>query len=337
MINCRTKFKIDLLYSTQPRNQSIQYFIHIDVYEKLSLSYRGSVLLFIPFPFLPVQHIVRLVNIPHTSHTSPHCSTHQCLHGQCVQYFDHSNNGTFCRCQSGWSGRFCNITRNCTCSFDSLCIGVLTNYRSICLCPPNKWGSRCLLHNQICQANGTCRNGGQCISTDIDVISKKKIVCLCPKDFFGDLCEIAQNQLILSFEKQLILPRFMLVHFIEVQKDALPEHGSTFKTIPLNRNPVIIYWPRRFDIVLVEFLHHQYYLIFLRNHTTIQSNSVQKNIVASNRCSNISEIFNQSLLQLHLIRRIKYYHLPCRQTSPQLPCFYLGYTKNNEIFKKNNA
>jgi hypothetical protein len=73
--------------------------------------------------------------------------------------------GSFCQCDRGWSGQNCTIPYNCTCSSDSLCIGVLANNRSICVCPINKWGSRCLLEDQVCQSNKneTCRNGGQCI------------------------------------------------------------------------------------------------------------------------------------------------------------------------------
>ena len=45
-------------------------------------------------------------------------------------------------------------------------------------------------------------------------------------------------------------------------------------------------------------------------------------IKSSDRCPHISELFNQTILQLDLIRRIKYYHLPCQIYSPDLNCFY---------------
>jgi len=153
MFNCKTKFNIDLLYWTRRKNQSMQYSVHIDVYEKVSLAYRGSLLLSLPFPFLPVQRIATLLNIPPLGHNFKNCSLHQGIHGQCIQYFDHPNYSTFCRCESGWSGRNCNISNHCTCSSDLLCLGTMANNRSICVCLIHKWGSRCLLHGQICQSN----------------------------------------------------------------------------------------------------------------------------------------------------------------------------------------
>jgi hypothetical protein len=40
------------------------------------------------------------------------------------------------------------------------------------------------------------------------------------------------------------------------------------------------------------------------------------------RCKSLNEIFNESMIQLHLVRRIKYYYLPCQNHSLNLPCFY---------------
>jgi hypothetical protein len=42
----------------------------------------------------------------------------------------------------------------------------------------------------------------------------------------------------------------------------------------------------------------------------------------SDRCPHIRELFNESFVQWHLLRRIKYYHLPCGNQSLNLSCFY---------------
>jgi hypothetical protein len=42
----------------------------------------------------------------------------------------------------------------------------------------------------------------------------------------------------------------------------------------------------------------------------------------SDRCPNISELFNKTFVHWHLLRRIKYYHLPCQNQSLNLSCFY---------------
>ena len=51
--------------------------------------------------------------------------------------------------------------------------------------------------------------------------------------------------------------------------------------------------------------------------------STEKKIHVSpeNYCRSINELFNSSFSQLHLIRRIKYYHTPCEQHA-NLSCFY---------------
>ncbi|CAF5093305.1 unnamed protein product, partial [Rotaria sp. Silwood1] len=62
--DCKSKFNFYLLYSTRPKNQTKTYVIHIDIYEKLSLSYRGSLLFPMKFPFLPVHRLSLIAVIP---------------------------------------------------------------------------------------------------------------------------------------------------------------------------------------------------------------------------------------------------------------------------------
>ncbi len=45
-------------------------------------------------------------------------------------------------------------------------------------------------------------------------------------------------------------------------------------------------------------------------------------IEPSNRCPNINKLLNKTIVQLYLIRRIKYYHLLCQIYSSYLKCFY---------------
>ena len=319
--NCKTKYNIDLLYSIRPKNQSRKYSIHIDIYEKLSTLYRGSLLIPLSFPFLPVQRVAIILDIPHSDHDLKSCSIDKCIHGECIRYFNDLKHSAFCKCHSGWSGRYCTISYTSTCASDSLSVGILANNRSICVCPLQKWGSRCFLHDQVCEFNSTCHNGGQCIPIDRYVISKKKFACICSQGYYGERCEEAQNKIKLSFEKDITLPETMLIHYIEVRNDASPNIGATFKTIPINRNPVTIYWSRPFHIAFTEFVSHKYYLIVVQN-VYNQSKTIEKLIKSSDRCPHIRELFNETFIQMHLIRRIKYYHLPCRNHSLQLSCFY---------------
>jgi len=86
---------------------------------KNSLKYRGSVLLTVTFPFLPVQRLPFIVNIPRSDDHTQTCSNAQCVHGKCIKYSNNPDNLTFCQCDQGWSGKYCNIQHNCQCSHDS--------------------------------------------------------------------------------------------------------------------------------------------------------------------------------------------------------------------------
>ncbi|CAF1345600.1 unnamed protein product [Rotaria sp. Silwood1] len=84
--DCKIKFYIYLLYSNRPKNETKNYAIHIDIdiYEKSSLPYRGSLFYPIKFPFLPVYRIAYIANIPRTNENILSCSNSQYIDGKCV-------------------------------------------------------------------------------------------------------------------------------------------------------------------------------------------------------------------------------------------------------------
>ncbi|CAF4907208.1 unnamed protein product [Rotaria sp. Silwood1] len=323
MKNCQTKFHIYLLYSYRPKDLSKNYSIHIDIYEKISLTYRVSFLVPIMFPFLPVNRLALQFTIPYKNHIVDSCSKQRCFNGRCINYFGNHNNITFCQCYPGWSGQYCTIRHHCMCSSDSLCFGSSSDNRSICVCPINKFGSRCMLNNQICQlnANLTCLNGGQCISFDQNLMSINNFKCICPKGYSGDRCEIIDNKIILSFDKDIILPQIMLIHFIEIMNNSSPKRSTTFKTLPTYHQSLVINWSHSFHIVLIEFLNKIYYLTVYQKKSN-QSIIIVKKIQSSDRCQHINEIFNDTMVKLHLLRRIKYYHLVCQRNISESYCFY---------------
>ncbi|CAF4253811.1 unnamed protein product [Rotaria sp. Silwood2] len=315
------KFNVYLLYSTRPKSSTNQYAVHIDIYEMSTLNYRGSQLILLKFPFLPVERIAVQLNIPHANNIVQTCTNQQCIHGECIRYLNDPENVSFCQCKLGWTGRYCTIPQICTCSSDSLCVGIAANNRSICVCPINKFGSECLLTKTVCQ-HDPCLNGGVCISSDEHSTSHQPYICICRKGFHGERCELPDNKIIISFHNNLNLSpqSLVFVHFIYFFHHALYMHNKNPTKICENKTSIISYWSQPFHIAFVELSTFQYYLV--ANEKVDYSSVIVRNINPSDRCRSINEIFIESIMRMHLIQRIKYYHLPCRNRSSNLSCFY---------------
>ena len=324
--HCARKFNIYLLYSTRSKNQSLNYSLHIDFYEALSspLTYRGSSLRRLKFPFLPVHRLAFQLGIPRVGLGVDRCSTQSCEHGRCIRYSSDPSNSTFCQCDSGWSGRHCTFRHTCTCSEDSLCIGILASNRPLCVCPVEKMGSRCLFDNSACLAtdrNATCRNGGRCVPIDEYGASSTKSICICPRGFSGDRCEISETKLIISFNPDVLVSSSMRIHYIEVNRGAPPTRSTSFKAMPFIHDSIILYHSFPFHVVFIELFRHEYYLAVVQK-TYNQSETIERTIHASDSCVHINTVLNETVASYPLLRRIKYYHLPCGRSSPVIPCFY---------------
>ena len=326
-IDCERKYNIYLLYSTRPKQLTNEYAIHIDIYEKYQSKYRASFLYPIPFSFLPVHRLAYLIKIPSTKEEDRSCINSQCVHGKCIKYLNNPQNYTFCQCNQGWTGKYCNISYDCQCSFDSKCIGVLPNHRSICLCPPNKYGSRCMLDSFICRLDNqsACSNNGQCISDENYLMSNQKFACLCQSEYSGDRCDIKNVKLNISFEPDVIkLRNHVLIYFIDVSTSVITGQSmirqNTFQTISSRKNFVIIDWSNDFHLVFLELEEKAFYLAHTQS-VYKQSSTINKTIQTSDYCPHVNELFNQTFRQWHLIRQIKYYHLLCQNRSLNLTCF----------------
>ena len=322
ILECQMKFNIYLLYSTRPKNPARQHAVQVDIYEKVSLAYRGSWRMPISHPFLPVHRLVLRPIILRSSNLAT-CVDDQCVHGQCTKYLNDLNGAHFCRCHPGWSGRYCTIPADSMCSHGSLHAGVSADNRSVCVCPLNRFGHRCLLQNIACtfEGNDACLNGGQCIPTDEFVVSERKFTCLCPKGFSGSRCETTDTRIILSFHRELVIPQVIFFHFIQAVKDAPPKRVTSFRTVHNNGRAIIVDWSEEFHLLFVELSKRDYYLTAMQK-TYQPSATFVKTLAPSDRCQHISELFNDTILQLHLVRRIKHYHVPCQRETPAVSCFF---------------
>lgn len=143
-----------------------------------------------------------------------------------------------------------------------------------------------------------------------------KLICICWEGFTGDHYEFEENlnKIKIFFENKLIIPSSLLIHFITIQDQTEPSRISLMEKIPVYQNFLSFNTSIIFNIALAE-ISNNYYLIILREKPMISSKITTK-MSPSYRCLSINELFNKNL-----IKRIKYYHIPCKEQS-NLNCFY---------------
>ncbi|CAF2956955.1 unnamed protein product [Rotaria sp. Silwood2] len=312
--DCDTKFNVYLLYSTRPKNIPTNYFIRIHAFNKLSLKYRASWIFPVEFSFLPVHRLSVLLIVPVLDVEPIQTCIKPCIHGQCYNYINNKNY-KFCQCKSGWLGVQCNIEYKCDCANNSLCID-----RSICVCPLGQFGYRCYLYQSSCQLK-PCINNGQCVPGDERYISRQmsESMCICSEEYFGIQCEHRQTRIDISLHHELMIPSSLLVHFITVSNQTHPIRSSLKKKISWDQDILTLYTSIQFHIAFAEMFNN-YYLIILREQIIVSA-IISTQIIPSYRCLSIHELFNQTLSHRHLLRRIKYYHIPCQERF-DLVCFY---------------
>ncbi|UJR16981.1 hypothetical protein I4U23_003879 [Adineta vaga] len=311
--DCGRKYNIYLLYPTKPKNLSANYSIHIDLYNKISLTYLASWHLSIPFQFLPVSRIASHLFLPNTLMISKICPLSCGQHGHCIEYINR-NSSYFCRCNRGYSGLLCDIQHHCSCSPDSICLSP-----SICICPLNKFGSKCYLNHSSCQIN-PCQNNGLCAPVD-DRIGLDKFICLCKENFYGLTCEYYKNRIDIEFDNDKInLMPFIYVHFITINEIYAHQHTTSLKKIRIGQNIITVYIKHAFHIVFIELIDHTYYLVVLRE-KFIESEHIRTKVISNHRCLKIHELMNITFLNSSFLHRVKYYPSLCRQHL-HLKCFY---------------
>jgi hypothetical protein len=311
--HCNIRHNTYLLFQTRPKNITRNFTIRIDIFNKNDLVYYTSWYLTIPFQFLPINRLNTRVTIPaQPAQMLLNCSL-ECNHGRCMKYANTED--TFCYCNERWSGSHCNIPFLCNCAFNSVCIGSIGN-RSICVCPIGRFGPRCLLQNPVCQSN-TCKNGGQCIPVD-ERILENQFTCLCSEGFSGSTCKIVNTKIFITF-KRIIIPQSILLHLIQIFPIAHPTRTTIFKKIPFDSDTTIVFTSNPFHIIFIEFAETYYLVLTQKTYSPLAH--IRTDVVASQQCASIDELFNTTVLNLNPLRRLKFYHVPCEERF-NLSCFY---------------
>ncbi|UJR24129.1 hypothetical protein I4U23_027095 [Adineta vaga] len=313
--DCNIKFRLNLLYSSRPKDSNKTYSVHIDAYNNTNLVYHLSWYLLIRFQDLPINHVVTrlFVGTEENAQDSEHCSIDCGKHGQCVKYANTSN--YFCQCLPGWFGYSCNISHDCRCATDSRCVGVFAN-QSICICPLNKFGTFCQLRRSVCSANA-CNSRGTCVPDD-PRMEDPDFMCLCNEGYFGLRCQFVSTKIEISFDS-VSIPQAIFTHYITVMKNAPHVHTTVFKKIPYDQDTVTLFHSGSYHILFTEFSNH-FYLTVIQEKSNA-SKTISTRILRSHRCEHISTLFNHTILDYGPLRRMKYYHIPCQKLS-QLVCFY---------------
>ncbi|CAF0942894.1 unnamed protein product [Adineta steineri] len=308
---CGQTIDIYLLYATRGKNDSKNYSIRIDAFDKSSLTYLLSWHLTIPFIFLPVNRLSAFLTIPISrSLNFNHCNL-QCYKGTCMKY--HNEERFFCRCNPGWSGAQCHIPIDCSmCASDSVCIGSI-QHRSICVCPQDRFGSFCRLR-LICPV-GFCENNGRCVVIDERLIDES-YVCFCPEQFSGPRCEDVNHRIEISLNN-IETQSYLLVYiYDEISFERSIPTFTILKKLTMFQNHVILYSQYMFKMILVK-IDTRYYLAVLQK---LERSNITTSINPARRCASVDEILNTKLVSLPRIQQLKSYHIPC-QRDFNLQCF----------------
>ncbi|CAF1192557.1 unnamed protein product [Adineta steineri] len=301
-----------LLYSKRGKDNSKNYSIRIDVFNKDSLTYLTSWHLTIPFVFLPVNRISAFLTIPISGTFDPKNCTLQCYNGTCMKY--HNKERFFCQCNSGWSGAQCHIPIDCSmCASNSICIGSIRN-RSICVCPNGKFGSFCRL--QLVCPTAFCKNNGRCTVIDQRMIDES-YTCSCAEQFFGPRCENVKHRVDISLEN-IETPLYLLVYiYTKISFERSPPRLVILRKITMFQTSVTVYSQALFQMVIVKIDNRYYLAVSLRKFV---SSNIVTSISPTQRCVPIHELFPTELFSLPRIQRLKSYHIPC-QHNFKLQCF----------------
>ncbi|UJR12840.1 hypothetical protein I4U23_017014 [Adineta vaga] len=313
--HCNSKFSFYLLYKTRMKNERRNYFIRIDTFLANTSEHRASWIYPIKFLFLPVHRLAFQLNIPLKSSTEL-CSLFCNNHGICIK--DQNSQQEMCFCHSGWTGLHCEKKYQCECSSDALCVGSSLT----CLCPLNRFGRRCYLEQNICESfPPVCFHGGLCVPTDIRMQTfGKSYMCTCLNDYSGDQCQYRNTRINIKFSPKIIdYSSALFLHLISANGKQTHTRTTMLAKVNFDQTDVRFYTSFEFHIIFAQSKTNYYLIDILPEY--IPERNISKEILFSQRCLSIFELFNLTIIQYHPLRRAKYYHQACQQYK-SLSCFY---------------
>jgi hypothetical protein len=312
--SCIYTFDGYLTYETRPKNSSTNDAIRIDIYDRMSLIYVASWYYTVPHSFLPVNRMAVVLYVPDQQIVSVSICSLKCKNGRCMKYMN--NEKSYCQCDVGWSGIECNIPIRCNdCSSDSICIGIIYN-RSMCVCPFNKGGPRCLL---TFSCGYTTTNNTKCVVVDDDV-HDSSFINICSNGFWGAYCENVASIITISFQN-IKMSSIVLIYTFDFSSDPDAPGLVIVSTVIAQKLKIFqrilsIITEKVFQLVFVK-TDESYYLAFIQQET---SNNISTSIDSSRQCTSIDKRLTIEQQKWPQIRRIKFYHKICQSHFDTL-CF----------------
>ncbi|CAF0733814.1 unnamed protein product [Adineta steineri] len=308
--SCTTKLNRYLLFPERPKNISHNYSIRIDAFEKTHITYVGSWYFPISFLFLPVNRMaISLILSNQSVDNSSNC-LNTCVNGRCVKYLN--KNKYFCRCNSKWAGIHCNISINQQiCSYDSFHLGITYN-QSICVCPLNKFGSRCLFTSTCPIA--ACENNGKCVPADVTK-SNSRYTCICPDRYFGYKCQNLKARLNVSLIG-IDIPAYVVGYFFTLSNQSNPITTIKLQKLTLFQHSVTFYISMLYHMVIVQ-ANKKFYLAVIQQLPQIDMST---SIRSSQECIPVEHLLNSTILNMTQYRRIVFFHKLCHMNY-DLTCF----------------
>ncbi|CAF1353214.1 unnamed protein product [Adineta steineri] len=308
--SCSIKLNRYLLFPERPKNISHNYSIRIDAFETTQITYVGSWYFPVTFLFLPVNRLaISLILSNQTVDNSSNCLM-TCVNGRCVKYLN--TNKYFCRCNSKWAGIHCNISINQQiCSHDSFHLGITYN-QSICVCPLNKFGSRCLFKSTCPIA--ACKNNGKCVPADVTK-SNSRYTCICPNRYFGDKCQDLKARLNVSLIG-IDIPAYVVGYFFTLSNQSNPITTIKLQKLTLFQHSVTFYISMIYHMVIVQ-ANNRFYLAVIQQLPQID---LSTSVRSSQECIPVERLLNSTILNMTQYRRIVFFHKLCYMHH-DLTCF----------------
>ncbi|CAF1217038.1 unnamed protein product, partial [Didymodactylos carnosus] len=267
--------------------------------------------------FLPVNRLTTFVLI-NVKKGFAACNRN-CVHGSCIVYRN-IDEKSFCLCDDGWLGPYCDVLSSITCANGSRSI------EGQCLCTLGRIGPGCYIQNGTCSM-GRCENGGTCFP----IVETFEQICVCHEGYSGSLCQYPNAHVLVRLsdkpsDRTIIRMPIVVVHLLDIDESSsslLPKNRSVYKNIHFDTVlsvyyrqevlPAFIYVQLFYN---TDTFHGLYYLVsFIRHVRTLHTS-----VLPSNRCPHVSELLNSTINQLLYLKRVKYYQRACYTLG--VKCFF---------------